>query len=167
MDSRNRSNCKSSLSICERKLSSCTSCFLRFWKRQKLASTSKQSLPRGVSTPSELAYHMVSCKFYYVSCFNFFTVQIYCLQLLHTLKVDPTATDMEAPTPRAISERLVKIRTMAKANFTVSSGKNSAPSTPRKKVSKEPVLKKAGGGVVKKKGIARKRAVKVERYANY
>lgn len=90
--------------------------------------------------------------------------KIYFLQPLHILKVNRTAKDMEAPTPRAISERLVKIRTMAKANFTVSSGKNpSAPPTPRKKVNKDPVLKKAGGGVVKKKGIARKRAVKVER----
>lgn len=81
----------------------------------------------------------------------------------------PIAEGQESPTPRAISERLVKIRAMAKENgskvgFTVSSGKNSsAPATPRKKAAKDTVPKKAGGGIVKKKGVARrKRAEKVE-----
>ena len=89
---------------------------------------------------------------------------------LPTLNLYLIAENMEAPTPRAISERLVKIRTTAKengsaANFTVSSARKngSAPSTPRKKATKDPVLKKAGGGGIKKKGIAkRKRAGKAE-----
>lgn len=130
-------------------------------------STSKQSLPRGVSTPFSLAYLTLLYKFYNDSYLRAFIVQIYFSIPLLTLKgLFPTAKDMEVPTPRAISERLVKIRTMAKANFTVSSGKNtSAPPTPRKKVKKEPVPKKAGGGIVKKKGIAKpKRAGKFERY---
>lgn len=72
------------------------------------------------------------------------------------------AKGQEAPTARAISERLVKIRALAKengskANFSVSSGKNpSAPTTPRKRVAKTAVPKKAGGGIAKK-GTAKKR----------
>ncbi|MCJ1426390.1 hypothetical protein MMC29_004293, partial [Sticta canariensis] len=69
--------------------------------------------------------------------------------------------DLEKPTPRAISERLVKIRGMAKssgtaAHFSVSRGNKSNKSTPspRKAAARRPAAKKTGG--VKKAGAKRK-----------
>ncbi|KAI9814032.1 MAG: hypothetical protein M1827_003496 [Pycnora praestabilis] len=87
--------------------------------------------------------------------------QILLLKILetHDLSVDAKKvsaawpSDRETPTARAISERLVKIRSMAKANgaghFAVSSGRSTGntngngkgPSTPRK-----PRAPKANGG---------------------
>ena len=80
-----------------------------------------------------------------------------------------TATDMEKPTPRAITERLVKIRTTAKSagtatHFSVKNKPTTPPGTPRKRAPagsangakkatpKKNGITKAGGKASRKRG---------------
>ncbi|KAM0805323.1 hypothetical protein BDR22DRAFT_392841 [Usnea florida] len=101
------------------------------------------------------------------------TDQILLLKILETSEVSPKYKDIaekwptgvERPTPRAISERIAKIREKAKASgtashFSVPSAASNNPSTPRKKsttsTAKKPAPSKTNGA--KARPSKRKRA---------
>ncbi|MCJ1462305.1 hypothetical protein MMC07_000905 [Pseudocyphellaria aurata] len=95
------------------------------------------------------------------------TDQTLLLKILETSKVNVDSKavaaawpqNQEAPTPRAISERLFRLRALAKSSGTVTgaSGRNSNPTTPRKVAARNPRAKRDG---VKKSATKRKRREK-------